>query len=234
MSRMIFIGGLKLKMGRSITHGRERKRGRLMLSFYRDYAYNVHSQNGEDGLLTESCRRLGLIVGHAVEAGGNDGRWLSNTRYLIEQGWSGLFVEGDYNLYLQCKANWQHNPSVRSQCCYVDGKNINAFVDERCDVLSLDTDGSDYAIFKGLKARPKIVIVEIDSSIEPPSERVNADGGVGYWAMTALALEKGYFVLCHTGNLVLVHQDYAHLFPECGPHPLKEWQLYFNRGWVST
>ena len=204
-----------------------------MLSFLNQYGRNVHSQNGEDGLLTEVCCRLGLTVGHAVEAGGNDGRWLSNTRYMIEHGWSGLFVEGDYNLYQQCKANWSHNPRVHSQCCYVDGNNINAFVDERCDVLSLDTDGSDYAIFKGLQARPKIVIVEIDSSIEPPDERVNADGGVGYWTMTTLALERNYFVLCHTGNLVLVKQEYGHLFPECKPHPLKQWELYFNRGWVS-
>jgi hypothetical protein len=193
----------------------------------------VHSQNGEDLIVREALRRMNVTTGLCCEIGSNDGRWMSNTAHLIEQGWRGLFVEGDHGLYLQCKGNWAHNPNVRSQCCYVDGKNINAFVDERCDLLSIDTDGKDFEIFRGLKARPKIVIVEIDSSIEPPSEQVNADGGVGYWTMTTLALESGYFVLCHTGNLVLVHQHYQHLFPECNPHPLIEWELYFNGAWVQ-
>jgi len=203
-----------------------------MLQFLREYGFNVHSQNLEDGVISECVKRLGLTCSHAVEIGGNDGRWMSNTAHLIEQGWSGLFVEADYNLYRQCVSNWKHNPPVRVQCSRVDGRNVNAFVDERCDLLSIDTDGSDYAIFCGMKPRPKIVIVEIDSSIEPPSERVNSDGGVGYWTMTVAALERGYFVLCHTGNLILVKQEYGHLFPECEPHPLLEWELYFNRSWL--
>lgn len=215
-----------------------------MLSFLNQYARNyVFSQNGEEGILQECIRRLNLRYGHAVEIGGSDGVFCSNIAYLLTHGWGGLYVEASYDLYCQSATNWSklaresHDNShlqrpVRHQCSRVDGDNINAFVDERCDVLSLDTDGSDFEIFRGLRARPKIVIVEIDSSIEPPSERVNADGGVGYWTMTTLALEKGYFVLCHTGNLCLVHQDYAHLFPESKPHPLKEWELYFNRSWL--
>jgi hypothetical protein len=210
-----------------------------MLSFLNQYAKNYFaSQNGEEGIILECLNRLEsnfqINKGHAVEIGGNNGLYCSNTALLLQRhGWSGLFVEADYNLYLESKANWDKlGLPVRHQCCYVDGNNINAFVDERCDVLSLDTDGSDYAIFQGLKVRPKIVIVEIDSSIEPPSERVNSDGGVGYWTMTTLALERNYFVLAHTGNVVMVRQDYAHLFPECEPHPLLEWEQYFNRGWL--
>lgn len=206
-----------------------------MLSFLNQYAGNIHSQNGEDLIIAEALRRMNVKRGRAVEIGGNDGYWMSNTAYLIEGGWwSGLFIEADYNLYLKSKENWANNPRVRHQCSRVDGNNINAFVDERCDVLSIDTDGHDYQIFRGLQARPKIVIVEIDSSIPPPSEQVNADGGVGYWTMTQLALEKGYFLLCHTGNLVLIRQDYGHLFPECKPHPLVNWGLYFNQSWLKT
>jgi hypothetical protein len=204
-----------------------------MLSFLHKYAKNIHSQNGEDGILWEAFMRINPTHDHAVEIGGNDGRWMSNTANLIEQGWSGSFVEADYGLYLKCTENWKHNPLVRIQCSRVDGRNVNAFVDDKCDLLSIDTDGNDYEIFCGLKARPKIVIVEIDSSIEPPSERVNSDGGVGYWTMTVAALERGYFVLCHTGNLILVKQEYGHLFPECAPHPLLEWELYFNRSWLQ-
>jgi len=211
-----------------------------MLDFLNRYARNLfYSQNGEEGVLIQCVRRFvdaGVLAnegaGHAVEIGGNDGKYCSNIALLIDSYWSGLYVEANYSLYQQCRTNWANNPRVRAQCCCVDGHNINAFVDERCDVLSLDTDGGDYDIFCGMQAQPKIVIVEIDSSIEPPSEYINPDGGVGYWAMTTAALERGYFVVCHTGNLVLCRQEYEPLFPECAAHPLLEWQQYFNRGWL--
>lgn len=221
-----------------------------MLSFLQTYAGNVHSQNGEDGILAEALGRMGFeawrIVdedcvaddlarrhGHCVEIGGNDGQWMSNTRLLIEHDWSGLFVEAEYDLYLKCKANWNHNPRVRSQCSRVDEKNVNAFVDERCDVLSLDTDGSDYLIFDGLKAKPKIVIAEIDSGLNPQFSSFNNDGAANYLAMTLLGVTKGYFLLCHTGNLVFVDVRYKDRFPEIVGDPLRDIDLYFNRAWLK-
>lgn len=211
-----------------------------MLSFLNQYAKNhFASQNGEEGILIEVLNRLeGAFQiqahGHAVEIGGHNGLYCSNTALLLRQrGWSGLFVEADYNLYLQCKDNWKHNPRVRSQCSRVDGKNINAFVDDSCDLLSLDTDGSDYQIFHGLLSKPKIVIVEIDSSIPPDTLGFNADGAAGYLEMVKLAQLRGYFVLCHTGNLVLVDEKYKALFPEIDRDPILESEHYFNRSWLK-
>jgi hypothetical protein len=208
-----------------------------MLSFLKQYARDyVFSQNGEEGILLECLNRMFFTVnkGHAVEIGGADGRFCSNTALLLQQhGWSGLFVESDYDLYLKSKENWDNlRLPVRHQCCYVDGNNINAFVDEACDLLSIDTDGHDYEIFDGLKAKPKIVIVEIDSSLTPDYSKFNDDGGANYFAMTLLGITKGYFLLCHTGNLVMVHEDYRHLFPEIQGDPLVDVELYFNRGWL--
>lgn len=208
-----------------------------MLSFLNKYAKNhIFSQNGEEGIL-EECQRRGVNLFHCVEIGGHDGRFCSNTAWVIESDikvMTGLFVEADYDRYLQSKANWAHNPRVRSQCCYVDEKNVNAFVKYDCDLLSLDTDGSDYEIFRGLCVRPKIVIVEIDSSIPPDSDAFNADGAAGYRAMLELALGRGYFLIAHTGNLVLIRDEYINLFNEVwGTHPLKDADLYFNRAWLK-
>lgn len=205
-----------------------------MLEFVKKYGANVHSQNGEDGIISECVKRLGLTTGHAVEVGANDGLWLSNTRNLINNGWSGKMIEANWHLFQECRLNWAHNPSVTVQCSKVDENNINAFVDDSCDVLSLDTDGSDFKIFHGLKAKPKIVIVEIDSSIPPDNEGFNSDGGASYRAMVELALIKNYLVLCHTGNLVLVDLRYWNLFPEVeGTDPIFDSELYFNRGWLK-
>lgn len=226
-----------------------------MLSFLHKYAKNYkYSQNGEEGVLLECWRRLNQIerrigaepapqdgsiplwmveTGKAVEIGGNDGRFCSNTALLAEHHWQVLFVEGDYGLYQACKANWASIHNVRSQCCYVDEKNINAFVDQRCDLLSLDTDGGDYLIFDGLKAKPKIVIAEIDSGLNPEFSSFNNDGAANYFAMALLGIKKGYFLLCHTGNMVFVDEKYRGLFPEIEGDPLRDIDLYFNRAWLK-
>lgn len=205
-----------------------------MLEFVAKYAGNIHSQNGEDGIIAECLRRMKITTGYAVEVGGNDGLWLSNTRALLEQGWTGKFVEASWPLYLACEKNWAHRKDVKCICSKVDGHNVNAFVGDDCDLLSIDTDGPDHEIFKGLKAKPGIVIVEIDSSIPPGDEGFNSDGGAGYRAMTQLAISKGYFLLCHTGNLVLVANEYRQLFPEIVGDGLKNAQLYFNRSWLKA
>lgn len=216
-----------------------------MLSFLNQYAKNyTFSQNGEEGIIEEVWRRMSGVdhsrlwlmpKGHAVEIGAHNGRYCSNTAHLLMSGWTVLFVEADWDLYQQCKANWEANdPKPRVQCSRVDGKNINAFVDERCDLLSLDTDGGDYQIFAGLEAKPKIVIVEIDSSIPPNDPSFNSDGAAGYFRGVGLGLEKGYFLLCHTGNLVFIDEQYKHLFPEVkSKHPLIDSEFYFNRAWLK-
>ena len=205
-----------------------------MLTFLDRYQANYFSsQNGEEGVLLETVRRLGISKGVTCEVGGADGIFCSNTALLLKDyDWSGLFVEADYNLYQQCRTNWASNPRVRAQCCRVDGHNINAFVDERCDVLSLDTDGGDYRIFAGLHAHPAIAIIEIDSSYPPQVEAFNKDGAGTYRNTVQLGISKGYFLLCHIGNLVLVRDDYRHLFPEIVGDGLTNAELYFNNAWV--
>lgn len=204
-----------------------------MLSFVAKYSNNIHSQNGEDGILAECVKRLGIEKGHCVEIGANDGLWMSNTRALIEdRDWSGLFVEADYSLYERCRDNWKHNLNVRVQCCKVDEQSVNIFVDDRCDVLSIDTDGADFEVFGSLRVRPKIAVVEVDSSFSPDVTEFNSDGGASYRAMARLGLRMGYFVFCHTGNLIFLRNEFRGLFPEVEGDGLSNAELYFNRSWL--
>jgi hypothetical protein len=208
-----------------------------MLSFLHKYAKNYkYSQNGEEGVLGECWLRLLEVTKlnfRTVEIGANDGHFCSNTALLVDAGWFGVFVESDWDLYQKCKANYANVSRARVQCARVDENNINAFVDDRCDLLSLDTDGADYRIFIGLKAKPKIVIVEIDSGIPPNVAGVNSDGAAGYLTGVQLGLEKGYFLLCHTGNLVMIANEYRHLFPEIEGDGLSNSELYFKRDWLK-
>jgi hypothetical protein len=206
-----------------------------MLNFLHKYGANYFtSQNCEEGVLIEVVKRMAIDEGRCVEIGGNDGLWCSNTALLLQDhAWHGLFVEYDYQLYLKSKENWKANRRVRHQCCKVDERNINAFVDESCDFLSLDTDGNDFRIFHGLRMKPKIVIIEIDSSMPPDQLGFNQDGAAGYREAVRLAQLRGYFLLCHTGNLLLLDEKYHHLFPEIDRDPLYEAEYYFNRAWLK-
>lgn len=205
-----------------------------MLSFYNKYAKDiVYSQNGEEGLLQEILKRLKIDKGECVETGGHNGKYLSNTALLIDKGWTGKFIEADYDLWEQCCKNWQGNENVKSICSFVSEANINAFVDENTHVLSIDVDGIDYQIFKALESKPAVVIIEIDSSIPPDADRFNSHGGAGYLPMLKLGIEKGYFLLCHTGNMVFVDKKYRKLFPEIKGDGLKNSEDYFRTNWIN-
>lgn len=205
-----------------------------MISFVNKYAENfTYSQNGEEGILQQALFRMIGRAGHVVEIGGHDGKFCSNSAWLIDNHWTATFVETDWNLWKKCSENYADNPRVKCICSHVDEYNINAFVDDKCDVLSLDTDGSDYKIFCGLRVSPKIVIIEIDSSIPPDQWGFNSDGAAGYREMVNEARVRDYFLLAHTGNLVLIRNEYRELFPEIVGDGLENAELYFNRAWLK-
>ena len=63
--------------------------------FYNRYAKDVHSQNGEDGIVEELLKRLNINSGWVCEFGAWDGIHLSNTFNLVQKGFNAVFIEGD-------------------------------------------------------------------------------------------------------------------------------------------
>jgi hypothetical protein len=67
------------------------------------YKYNIYSQNGEDGIIEEVFKRLGLDEFNkfwVVEFGAWDGKHLSNTFNLIKKGAASCLIEGDSTKFL--------------------------------------------------------------------------------------------------------------------------------------
>jgi len=63
-----------------------------------NYRKNIHSQNGEDGILEYIFDKLKASLPEekwCVEFGAWDGKHLSNTFKLVENGWNGVYIEGD-------------------------------------------------------------------------------------------------------------------------------------------
>lgn len=205
-----------------------------MLTFYQKYAGNkVYSQNGEELILEEVLKRLGLTTGKCFEAGGANGKYLSNTALLIDNGWIGKFVEFDFDLHVQACENWKHaKERVKCVCSAIGADNVDAFIDAEVDVVSIDVDGQDLSIFRAMSAKPKVVILEVNSGFPPDVEHDSPEKGSSYLTAAKAAIEKGYFVLCHTGNLVLVDKKYRKLFPEIKGDGIKNANEYFRRDWL--
>lgn len=189
-----------------------------MLDFVKRYANNgPYSQNGESGILDECIARIKPLLKESVEFGACDGFYCSNTAHL--EGWH--------------KRMYDINPSGKVEKAEITKHNVNDIVN-LCTILSIDTDGADYEIWEAYKFKPSIVIIEINSGLKPLNDFYSIEQGANYSTMVQLGLTKGYFLLCHTGNLIFIHGDHLHRFPEVrGTNPIKDWKKYFNMSWQT-
>ncbi len=193
------------------------------------FELRVFSQNGEDGVLAEILRRIGVGGRTFAEFGVQDGS--EGTTVFLAQvlGWSGAYLEADPDAYAALERRFSANPRVRTVHAAVEPDNVEALfeqagVPEEPDVVSIDVDGNDYWIWRALERfRPRVVVIEYNGDLDPASHRVMPyerdfrwDHSSGYGASLAaleeLGVEKGY-VLVHTEsagvNAFFVRSDLA-------------------------
>lgn len=130
----------------------------------------------------------------------------------------------------------------------LEGMQIDEILDkteipEDYDILNIDTDRCDHPIWKDHKKyNPKIVIIEIESSIPPDSDIMHdAHGKVtdkkdyefpisSFSYSLGMAKEKGYSLVCHTGNMIYVRNDLVDRLSI--PKELINSNRLFNKGWL--
>lgn len=173
------------------------------------YASNIFSQFGEDGIIAEVLKRIGQVTPVAVEFGGHDGVFCSNTKRLADQGWQVYMFDIE-----------PRSPLVIQR--EITPENVNEL--PPCSVLSIDCDGPDAGIWSAYNARPDLVLIEINSSLDPTIDFYHPSKGANYSYMKRLGEAKGYTLLCHTGNMIWIRNDHAHLFPDRDET--------FNRSWL--
>jgi hypothetical protein len=191
---------------------------------YNSFAANSYSQNGEDGVLRKVLEELasGKPLSHwCVEFGAWDGMHFSNTFSLVkDEGYQAVYIEGDSTRFRSLVATSISYPAIHPVNAFVsarsDDDNSLANILSRTpipadfDVLSIDIDSYDldlWEVFEGYA--PKMVIIEINSTIPPGVIWRHGPGSPGntFSATLNVALQKGYFAVCHTGNLILVRND---------------------------
>lgn len=184
-----------------------------LLSFQR----NKTSQNGEDGIIAKIVELLGIRHGMFVEFGAWDGKHLSNTYSLLEEGWNGVYIEGDAEKYKDLLKTQEKFPNqIRSICAYVRPEGENRLdqllksvgLSGPFDLLSIDIDSCDWQVWHSLQEfQPKIVVIEGNTEILPGVWQVHQEGvcqGSSFTALVELGERKGYKLVCHTGNLIFV------------------------------
>jgi len=189
-------------------------------------AKNIHSQYGEDGIVGEILRRIGVMDEDrnkwCVEFGAWDGIHLSNTYHLInDHGWHAVLIEGEEKRHKQLCRNIPQEEVVKI-CRFVgfephdslDSILAETPIPQDFDFLSIDIDGCDWHVWDSLKEyRPKVVCIEHNQTIPVDIAYVqprdfNVKIGNGCKALDNLAHEKGYRTVCLTpGNVIAVRDD---------------------------
>lgn len=226
-----------------------------LLKFRKD----VHSQNGEDGVLVKIFSLLPKRKGHwGVEFGAWDGIVASNTSNLIRhKGWHGVYIEADSERFKELIRNYGDNPRVYCMQKFIEIKGVNTLdnllkglseVPEDFDLLSIDIDSCDYHVWKSIKRyAPRVVIIEFNPSIpldynyvQPPDFSIHDESNLGI--LVELGKAKGYeLISCVENNAIFVKKEFYRLFgltdnrPEVlfGPF-LKKWQTHLWQGYDGT
>lgn len=174
------------------------------------------SQGGEDGVIVEILRRLGMSHGWFVDVGAHDGVSFSNTYNLLLSGWRGVLIEKDEERVGVMKDRLkQFGDRAHKLCREVsagpDGldSHLRQIPDfpETYDLLNIDVDGPDWHIWKHhVGFRPKVVVIEIHGAFKPGVARVHTEElPMSSWTSTMeLAEEKGYRLAAYTGNMLFV------------------------------
>jgi len=175
------------------------------------FGRTVYSQNEEDGILAEIFRRIGTANRRFLEFGVERGLEC-NTLNLLEQGWSGAWIEGYAPMVSEIETGfrrWIESRRLAVRAAIVTRESINDLIGDFAlprdlDLLSVDIDGNDYHVWEAItRIEPRVVVIEYNARFPPPMQwimtydpkhRWQGDDqfGASLESMTALGRGKGY------------------------------------------
>lgn len=190
------------------------------------YAANIHSQVGQDGIIQELFNRLDIKEGTFCEFGAWDGMHLSNTRKLISENWSGVYIEGDPKRFEKLVENYPNSNIVKINAWVgfnkSQGNNDTNLQDllrqhvsqdyiDNLDLLIIDVDGLDLEIAMSSGVRAKLIVIEGGSSFVPSINHPFPNASENFQHPLKYILSQlhsiGYIPLCFRQDLFLVRED---------------------------
>ena len=133
-------------------------------SYLANFAENITSQNGEDGVIRKIFEIMPPTNKFCVEFGAWNGIHLSNTCSLIHmEEWGALLIEGNEKKFGELKANYINSSQVKTLNCYInfEDNSLDNILSEhnappKLDLISIDVDGNDWHIWNSLENLPAI------------------------------------------------------------------------------
>ena len=145
------------------------------------FGFKVFSQNDEDGIVQEIFHRIGTTNKIFVEFGVQDGLE-SNCHWLLFNGWTGLWIDGDTECFRRLQKHFAKPLStgrLNAINAFITVDNINKLIggdggiNGEVDLLSIDIDGNDYWVWEKINCiQPRVVIIEYNAKFPPPCEWV--------------------------------------------------------------
>lgn len=193
------------------------------------FEFQAFSQVGDDGIIEEIFKRIGVTNQYFIEFGVEDGTE-TNSTYLLYKGWKGLWMDGSE---ANIKAIHQHcskaiaRGDLKAVQAFITAENIEflfqqAGVPTEPDLLSIDIDRNDLYVWKAINQyKPRVVIVEYNAVYRPGCEFVvdydaaamwdgSSNTGASLDAFCKLGESKGYKLVgcCFAGvNAYFVRED---------------------------
>ncbi|MGC4023023.1 MAG: hypothetical protein QM734_14310 [Cyclobacteriaceae bacterium] len=130
------------------------------------------AQNGEDGIIENIFKIIGVASGWLVEFGAWDGKYNSNTIHFLENGkFKGILIEGDKQKYDRLKDSFKSNERIFPVHAFVGWEGESSLdnilartpIPKEFELLSIDIDGNDYHVWEAMKAfSAKVVVIEVE------------------------------------------------------------------------
>jgi hypothetical protein len=175
----------------------------------RHFEKRVFSQNGEDGMLEEIFRRIGITNRVFVEFGVQDGIQCCTRNLLENFSWSGTWFECSAEHVANAKEMFREFPITIVERFLTAEQIAAVFVDagvnRECDLMVIDVDGNDYWMWNALaeQFRPRVVVVEYNGTFGPKEEWImpydpqhrydmTAYFGASLTSFTSFASKHGY------------------------------------------
>lgn len=155
----------------------------------KSFEKSTYSQCGEEGVIEQIFKLIGVKHRIAVDIGAADGFYFSNTQFLREDGWNvymydrdpGMLPEGKKPInYAEYK---KKTPDEETKIApaplldhvnkwHVTHLNVNYIsplylLPRDIDLLSIDIDGQDYWVWKHIKLVARVVVIEFNAMHAP-------------------------------------------------------------------
>ena len=232
------LGGLSRDLdsvGRTASHSFKQQKEQADHARWREvrdlraYEKTVFSQNGEDGIIQEILRRIGVQNKFFVEFGVEWGEVCNCARLVIQEQWEGLFIEAKRSHFEKLVERYRPYKKIRCANEFVSSSNIECIlaaheVPKELDLLSIDIDGNDYWVWAAIQNwRPRMMVVEYNPVKGPTQKWVMAENPNHTWdgsdyfgaslaSLTDLGRKKGYTLVATDSrgiNAFFVRDDLA-------------------------